>query len=115
MHCRPTKVLPAVVCPTKCCVNHTYSKTVVPVIHPTHTTNVNHMHTEYQHHYPHTQSVVNEVTSSSVNFPPTFVPGPLPAPAPGVLPGQAVGPMGGPGPMMAPGYGPRPQMPFFGR
>jgi spore coat protein D len=103
MYCRPTKVLPAIVCPTKCCVNHQFENIVLPVVHPSHTTNVNHTNIQKQHHFPHTQSVVNEVTSSDIGP----VPGPVPPPTPGFGPG--VGPAG-----MGPGYGPAGMGPGFG-
>ncbi|MDQ0176155.1 spore coat protein [Bacillus chungangensis] len=61
-HCGPT-VLPAVVHPTKCCVNNTYQKFIVPHIHPSHTTNVNHTLYQHQHYFPHTESAVSDVKS----------------------------------------------------
>ena len=39
MYCRPTKVLPAIVRPTKCCVNHNFENVIVPHVFPSHTTN----------------------------------------------------------------------------
>ncbi|MDQ0213647.1 spore coat protein D [Oikeobacillus pervagus] len=66
MFCRP-KVLPAVVHPTKCCVNHTNQQFIVPHIHPTHTTNINHQMYQHQHHFPQTQSFVNNVQHQHVN------------------------------------------------
>lgn len=89
MHCRPN-VLPAIVCPTKCNVTNTFQNNIVPVIHPSHTTNINHINYQYQHHFPHTQSNVNEVTHQN------FYAGSGPTPTPF-----------GAGP-----FGPRP---FFGR
>ncbi|WP_062104838.1 CotD family spore coat protein [Bacillus niameyensis] len=94
-----TKVLPAVVHPTKCCVNHTQQNFIVPEIHPSHTTTVNHQNFVHQHYFPHTQSVVNEVTNQQVVMP-----------GPGPVPGQGFGPGFGPGPR--PGFGPRPNFPF---
>ncbi|GIN91996.1 hypothetical protein J6TS1_24370 [Siminovitchia terrae] len=96
-----TQVLPAVVHPTKCCVNHKFYNNIIPEIHPTHTTNVNHINCEHQHYFPHTESVVNEVTNTQ-----SFAPGP--GPGIGVPPGPGFGPMAGPGmgPMMGPGMGP---------
>ena len=85
-----TNVLPAIVHPTKCCVNHTCVNNMVPHVHPSHTTTVNHINYQHQHHFPHTQSVVNEVTSSDIGP----VPGPyhlqhqvLEGPGPGFGPG----------------------------
>ncbi len=68
---RPTNVLPAIVCPTKCCVNHTFQNNVVPIIHPSHTTTVNHINFQHQHYFPHTQSVVNKVTNQQFVAAPT--------------------------------------------
>ncbi|MBQ6446595.1 spore coat protein CotD [Cytobacillus oceanisediminis] len=76
MHCKPNNILPAVVHPTKCCVNSTYSNNIVPHIHPTHTTTVNHVNYEHQHYFPHTQSAETVVTNTQANM------GPAPAPYP---------------------------------
>jgi spore coat protein D len=116
MYCRPTKVLPAIVCPTKCCVNHQFENIVLPVVHPSHTTTVNHTNIQKQHHFPYTQSVVNEVTGSDIGP----VPGPVPPPTPGFGPtgmgpgfGPGVGPAGM-GPGFGPGVGPAGMGPGFG-
>lgn len=115
MHCKPTKILPANVHPTKCCVNHNFENIVVPQVHPSHTTTVNHTNYQYQHHYPHTQSVVNEVTSTDIGP----VPGPPPAPTtgfgPGMAPGFGPGMAPGYGPGVGPAMGPRPPRPGFFR
>ncbi|QPC46657.1 spore coat protein [Mangrovibacillus cuniculi] len=66
MHCRP-KVMPAVVHPTKCCVTHSFDEVIVPHIHPTHTTNVNHTLYKHQHYFPQTASNVNEVSNQQFN------------------------------------------------
>src|SRR3954451_15699242 len=106
MYCRPKKVLPAIVCPTKCFVNHNFENLVQPVIHPSHTTNVNHTNIQQQHFFPHTESVVNEVTQQNLGP----APGPMPYPAPGMgmgpggYPGSVAGAMSGPG-YPAPGMG----------
>ncbi|MEH7125249.1 spore coat protein [Bacillus sp. JJ1532] len=90
---RPTNILPAFVSPTKCCVNHNFQNTIVPHIHPSHTTTVNHHNFQHVHSFPHTQSVVNEVTNQQ------FV---APA-APGFVPSAGYG---APGPgAVAPGFG----------
>jgi spore coat protein D len=102
MYCGPSKVLPATVCPPKCCVNQSFENIIVPVVHPSHTTNVHHTNYQVQHHFPHTQSNVNEVTSNDIGP----VPGPPPRPTgvgpmgpmPGAYPGS-MGPMGPMGPM----------------
>src|SRR3954451_22230752 len=107
MYCRPKKVLPAIVCPTKCCVNHNFENVVQPVIHPSHTTNVNHTNIQQQHFFPHTESVVNEVTEQ--NLGPAPYPMPYPGPGmgmgmgPGGYPGSVAGAMLGPGMGMGPG------------
>ena len=104
MYCRPKKVLPAIVCPTKCCVNHNFENLVQPVIHPSHTTNVNHTNIQQQHFFPHTESVVNKVTEQNLGP----APGPMPYPGmgmgPGGYPGSVAGAMSGPG-YPAPGMG----------
>ncbi|WP_338749592.1 CotD family spore coat protein [Bacillus sp. FJAT-52991] len=56
--CRPPIVMPAVVHPPKCCENHMFENIIVPHIHPTHTTNVQHQLFEHQHYFPQTQSFV---------------------------------------------------------
>ena len=83
MYCRPTKVLPAVVHPTKCCVNHNFENVIVPHVFPSHTTTVNHTNFQSQEHFPHSQSVVNEVSNTDIGP----VPGPPPPPNVGGLGG----------------------------
>ncbi len=56
----PSQVAPAQVNPTKQYVNTNVSNTVIPVVHPSHTTTVNKHVNTYKHYFPHTQSVVNE-------------------------------------------------------
>lgn len=96
-----TQVMPAVVHPTQCCVKHNLYNCIVPEVFPSHTTTVNHKNIEHQLYFPHTESVVNEVTNSQVV---------MPGPGPGFGPmgGPGFGPMGGPGfgPMGGPGYPP---------
>lgn len=89
---RPTNILPAIVSPTKCCVNHTFQNNVVPHIHPSHTTTVNHINYQHVHSFPHTQSVVNEVTNQQF----------VAAPGPGVPAAGFGAPVGG---AMGPGFG----------
>lgn len=121
MYCG-TNIMPAVIHPTKCCVNHTFSTTVVPHIHPMHTTTVNHQLFQHKHYFPQTQSMVNEVSNQQFACPgpmgPGFGPGPV---GPGFGGPGPVGPgFGGPGPVgpgfgagpMGPGMGPGP---FYGR
>ena len=89
-------MLPAIVCPTKCFVNNNFENLVQPVIHPSHTTNVNHTNIQQQHFFPHTESVVNKVTQQNLR----------PAPylhltqAPGTVAGAMTGPGPYPGPVM---------------
>ena len=99
MFCRPSQVLPAVCHPTKCCVNHTFQNVIVPHVHPSHTTNVHHTNYQHQHHYPHTQSFVNEVSNMDI--------GPVPGPPPPPTGGYGFGgfPVGyGPGVRPRPGF-----------
>ena len=98
MYCRPKRVLPAIVCPTKCFVNHNVENVVQPVIHPSHTTTVNHTNIQQQHFFPHTESVVNEVSQQNL--------GPAPFPTPYSAPGSVAGAMTGPGPYPGMGMGP---------
>ncbi|WP_082252956.1 CotD family spore coat protein [Bacillus sp. FJAT-27251] len=93
---RPGCVLPAVVHPTKCCVNNTFSNNIVPHIHPSHTTNVHHTNFDHIHYTPHTESQINEVTHQH------FYGGPVPPAGVGV-PRPGYGP--GPGFGAGPGYG----------
>ncbi|ASB88896.1 CotD family spore coat protein [Bacillus sonorensis] len=60
-HCRPNVARP-VVHPTKYCENHSFSKTIVPHIHPQHVTNVNHHKYEHVHYYPTSYSKYDPVT-----------------------------------------------------
>ncbi|MDQ0155172.1 CotD family spore coat protein [Robertmurraya andreesenii] len=69
MFCRPN-ILPTIVHPTKCCVNQTFSNNIVPHVHPTHTTTVNHINFQHQHYFPQSYSAVNEVTHQHFAAPP---------------------------------------------
>jgi spore coat protein D len=88
-HCCKQNVMAPIVHPTKCCVKNTCSETVVPHIHPQHTTTVNHEFYKHQHYFPQTQSFENEVTHQHFNVY-------------GQQPGPGYG-FGGPGP--GPGFG----------
>lgn len=77
----PGNVCPPIVHPTKCCVNHNFINNVVPHIHPSHTTTVNHINFQHKHFFPHTQSAVNQVTNQQF-----ICPGPMPGPTPGLGP-----------------------------
>jgi spore coat protein D len=98
---RPTNIAPAIVHPTKCCTNHNFATTIVPHIHPSHTTTVNHHMFQHKHYFPHTESVVSDVSHQHFNCP-----GPGPMPGPGMGMGPGMGPGFGAGPGMAPGMGP---------
>ncbi|WP_170007053.1 CotD family spore coat protein [Bacillus fonticola] len=78
MHCpkRPDCVMPPVVHPTKTCVNHTFSNTVVPHIHPQHNVTVNHQNYQHNHYFPQSQSVAQEVTNQQNFYPPGSAPYP---------------------------------------
>ena len=56
----PTQYDPARVSPTREMVRTNVMNTVVPHIHPSHTTTVNKHVIHNQHYFPHTESVVNE-------------------------------------------------------
>ncbi|MTH52118.1 spore coat protein CotH [Bacillus mangrovi] len=60
-------MMPPIVHPTQCCMTNTCSTTVVPHIHPQHTTNVNHQMYQHLHYHPQTQSAVNEVSHQHFN------------------------------------------------
>nr|WP_295973265.1 CotD family spore coat protein [uncultured Bacillus sp.] len=115
MYCRPkccpTTVCPAVVHPTKCCVNHTCQNVIIPHVHPLHTTTVNHINYQNQHHFPQSASVVNEVTNTDIGA----VPGLPPAPTAGFGAGFAPGATPGFGSGFGMGFGPgvRPRPGFF--
>lgn len=95
---RPTNVLPAIVHPTKCCVNKTFQNNVVPHIHPTHTTNVNHINFQHQHYFPQTQSTVNQVTNQQFIAAPGPALGGFGGPVPGGFGGTVPGGFGVPRP-----------------
>ncbi|MFS8631489.1 MAG: spore coat protein [Bacillales bacterium] len=74
MHCIPHVVGP-IVHPPRCYVQHHFQATVVPHVHPSHTTHVNHHLFQHQHYFPHTESVVNQVANQQI-----FCGGPGPFP-----------------------------------
>ncbi|WP_427909922.1 CotD family spore coat protein [Salsuginibacillus halophilus] len=53
--------MPPVVHPTKQQTKHHCCEYIVPEVHPTHTTNVNHHLYKHYHSHPHTSSTVNKV------------------------------------------------------
>ncbi len=84
-------------------MNHTFQNTIVPHIHPSHTTTVNHHNFQHVHSFPHTESVVNEVTNQQFVAPaaPVGFGGPVPG---AVAPGFGAPGFGAPG-FGAPGFG----------
>ncbi|MEH7085627.1 CotD family spore coat protein [Neobacillus drentensis] len=105
-----TNFMPPVIHPTQQIVNHTFSTTVVPHIHPVHTTTVNHHLFQHKHFCPQTASCAEEVCNQQINCcNPCAAPMPAVLPAANALPnalpgGPGFGPgMGGPG---GPGFGP---------
>ncbi|MBK5446129.1 MULTISPECIES: CotD family spore coat protein [unclassified Peribacillus] len=62
----PTQYDPPQISPTKQFVNTNVSNTVIPVVHPSHTTTVNKHVNTYKHYFPHTQSVVNECCTQNI-------------------------------------------------
>ncbi|MBO0958201.1 hypothetical protein J1P26_00525 [Neobacillus sp. MM2021_6] len=112
-----TNFAPPVVHPTQQIVNHTFSTTVVPHIHPVHTTTVNHHMFQHKHFCPQTASCCEETCNQHINCcNPCQGAMPMPAsnamPGPNAMPGfGAGGPgfgMGGPGFAPGPFMGPRP-------
>ena len=104
-----TNFMPPVIHPTQQIVNHTFSTTVVPHIHPVHTTTVNHHMYQHKHYCPQTASCAEEVCSQQINCCNPCAPiAPMPAtlPAANALPNAMPG-MGGPGfAPGGPGFGP---------
>ncbi|PHC42172.1 spore coat protein [Bacillus pseudomycoides] len=99
----PICTTPPVVHPTKQCVTNTFSTTVVPHIHPTHTTHVHHQQVKNQHFFPQTVSNVNVVEPVAPGFG---------GPGVGGFGGPGVGGFGGPcghGHHVSP-YGPGPNV-----
>ncbi|TWE06141.1 spore coat protein D [Neobacillus bataviensis] len=126
-----TNFLPPVIHPTQQIVNHTFSTTVVPHIHPVHTTTVNHHMYQHKHYCPQTASCAEECCNQHIDCCNTCAPAPIApiaAPMPNALPnavpnapgfggmgGPGFGGMGGPGfGPGAPGFGPGPG-PYMGR
>jgi spore coat protein D len=111
-------VAPPVIHPTVNHVNHTFSTTVVPHIHPVHTTTINHHMFQHKHFCPQTASCAEEVCNQHINCcNPCAMPAAMPNAVPNAIPGGpgfGAGPMAGPGfgagPMMGPGFGAGPMM-----
>ncbi|MDM5187846.1 CotD family spore coat protein [Bacillus sp. DX4.1] len=110
----PISITPPVIHPTKQCVTHTFSTTVVPHVHPTHTTHVHHQQLKNQHLFPQTTSNVNVVDPGPLGPVGGFGGGPV-----GGFGGGPVGGFGGGcvpcghGPQISP-YGPGPNVSPFG-
>lgn len=114
-----TNFLPPVIHPTQHIVNHTFSTTVVPHIHPVHTTTINHHMYQHKHYCPQTASCAEDVCHQHINCCPCPMPMPKQMPMqmpsnalPNAMPGFGMGGpgYGGPRPGFAPGpfMGPRP-------
>ncbi|MFJ7729884.1 CotD family spore coat protein [Neobacillus sp. NPDC097160] len=56
----PTQYDPGLVDPAQQYVKTNLFNNVVSHVHPSHTTTVNKFHVNHQHHFPHTESCVNE-------------------------------------------------------
>ncbi|MDM5154179.1 CotD family spore coat protein [Bacillus sp. DX1.1] len=91
----PISITPPVIHPTKQCVTHTCSTTVVPHIHPTHTTHVHHQQLKNQHLFPQTTSNVNVVDSGQLGPVGGFGGGPVGGFGGGPVGGFGGGPVGG--------------------
>lgn len=103
----PITTTPPIVHPTKCCVTHTCSKTVVPHIHPTHIKHVHHQVVQSQHYFPQTHSAANVISPADPVYVGGFGPGgPLVSPL-GPNVGPSVSPaMLPPGPNVGPSVSP---------
>jgi len=119
-----TNFLPPVIHPTQEIVNHTFSTSVVPHIHPVHTTTVNHHMYQHKHYCPQTASCCEDVCNQQINCCNPCAPGGIPAAnvvpgfgpggpgfgpgGPGFAPGGPGFAPGGPGFVPGPFMGPRP-------
>ncbi|WP_081954382.1 CotD family spore coat protein [Neobacillus niacini] len=105
-----TNFAPPVIHPTQQFVNHTFSTTVVPHIHPKHLTTINHHMFQHKHYCPTTASCAEECCNQHINCCPGGMP-PVPTPLPAAVAGAQsnalpnMPPNMGPG-MMGPGMGP---------
>lgn len=87
--CSKPQVLKTQVCPTQQGVREFNCDYIVPVVHPSHTTNVVNHRYNFHHSYPHTESTVNRIFNQSFNVGPG---------GPGQqVAGAQTGPWGGPG------------------
>ncbi|MEH7275801.1 CotD family spore coat protein [Neobacillus vireti] len=108
-----TNFAPPVIHPTQQFVNHTFSTTVVPHIHPKHLTTINHHMFQHKHYCPTTASCAEECCNQHIDCCGGGMPAPMPTAVAGAqsnalpnmpnMPQMGIGPgMGGPG-MMGPG------------
>ncbi|MBM7713896.1 CotD family spore coat protein [Siminovitchia sp. FSL H7-0308] len=58
----PAKTMPAQISPTKQNTEYVGQDVYIPVMHPSHTTQINHTTYKYMHSYPHTKSAVNSIS-----------------------------------------------------
>ncbi|MCA0149617.1 spore coat protein [Rossellomorea vietnamensis] len=65
----PTKVMPAQYDPVKQFTENQSQEVQIPMVHPSHTTQVQHTHYKYIHSFPHTQSVVQSTSCEHVCAP----------------------------------------------
>jgi spore coat protein D len=96
-----TNFAPPVIHPTQQFVNHTFSTTVVPHIHPKHITTINHHMFQHKHYCPTTASCAEECCNQHINC----CPGPMPAPAPTAVAGAQSNALPNMPPNMGPGMG----------
>lgn len=74
----PTQFAPAQISPTQQFVRTNVSNTVVPHIHPSHTTTINRHNIHNEHYFPHTESVRNECCETNTICPMPNQPMPRP-------------------------------------
>ncbi|EKN69558.1 hypothetical protein BABA_09036 [Neobacillus bataviensis LMG 21833] len=100
-----TNFAPPVIHPTQQIVNNTFSTTVVPHIHPTHVTTVNHHMYQHKHYCTETASCCEDVCNQHINCCNPCAPG-FGAGGPGFGMGGPGFGAGGPGfGMGGPGFG----------
>ncbi|WP_254434228.1 CotD family spore coat protein [Halobacillus sp. Marseille-Q1614] len=66
---QPTETMPAQVEPVREFTENFNREVLIPVVHPSHTTQIHHTHYKYLHSYPHTCSVVNTYSCENVRVP----------------------------------------------
>ncbi|WP_082232178.1 CotD family spore coat protein [Halobacillus massiliensis] len=65
----PTETMPAQVEPVREFTENFNREVLIPVVHPSHTTQIHHTHYKYLHSFPHTCSVVNTYSCENVTVP----------------------------------------------